>query len=253
MPTCSGETPRMFREFSCCRCGPFAQFTSSDLVHLLEISQSLVSQALFLGRDRSPSVESPGPPFRLVCYCVCSVSLSRVSDYRASSVSDERAWYREVFTFLCLLPGHHPHLRRYYVVVIRKGFNDLSRRWHLQCLLAASDEAVKAYGLTAGVLMFQGVFSPSRDRDKPRAEVGFGIENVTGIGIMNERDIVRCKRFPPQHFMPRWKSFHKPKQDSCPAVCNACITRRGGAGADVHLPPAPPQTHSVVLRCSANN
>ncbi|GBP14679.1 Probable RNA-directed DNA polymerase from transposon BS [Eumeta japonica] len=32
------ETPRIFRKFSCCRSGPFAQFTSSDLVHPLEIS-----------------------------------------------------------------------------------------------------------------------------------------------------------------------------------------------------------------------
>ncbi|GBP57143.1 hypothetical protein EVAR_33386_1 [Eumeta japonica] len=36
------------------------------------------------------------------------------------------------------------------------------------CLLAASNEAVKAYGLTAGALVFQGVFSPC-ESDTPRA------------------------------------------------------------------------------------
>ncbi|GBP20816.1 hypothetical protein EVAR_14542_1 [Eumeta japonica] len=39
----------------------------------------------------------PWTPFSLVCYCVCSVSLSRVPECRASCVY-ECVWYRAVFS-----------------------------------------------------------------------------------------------------------------------------------------------------------
>ncbi|GBP29092.1 hypothetical protein EVAR_17626_1 [Eumeta japonica] len=50
----------------------------------------------------------------------------------------------------------------------RKGFNDFSAPLAPLCFLAAWDEAVKAYGLTAGARLFQGVFSPC-ELDVPRA------------------------------------------------------------------------------------
>ncbi|GBP31532.1 hypothetical protein EVAR_84644_1 [Eumeta japonica] len=40
---------------------------------------------LFHRRSRLPSVQSPGPPFSIVCYCVCSVPSRRVPECRALS------------------------------------------------------------------------------------------------------------------------------------------------------------------------
>ncbi|GBP84988.1 hypothetical protein EVAR_62647_1 [Eumeta japonica] len=102
----------------------------------LEKSYPYISCSFFLRREfrlvpPSRSVafgQVPWTSFSLVCNCVYRVPLSRVSECRAL------------------------HLYEY--------FNDFSRRWNPLCLLAALDEVVKVYGLTAGAFMLQGVFSP---------------------------------------------------------------------------------------------
>ncbi|GBP24602.1 hypothetical protein EVAR_79513_1 [Eumeta japonica] len=58
---------------------------------------------LFRRPDRSPSVQYPGPPFRLVCYCVCSVPLSR---FRRVGL---RACIIECDTVKCLPSGTYKY------------------------------------------------------------------------------------------------------------------------------------------------
>ncbi|GBP51354.1 hypothetical protein EVAR_34140_1 [Eumeta japonica] len=50
-----------------------------------------------------------------------------------------------------------------------EGFQRLCAPLAPLCLLAASDEAVKAYGLTASAVTFQGVFSPCKSDTPPCA------------------------------------------------------------------------------------
>ncbi|GBP33225.1 hypothetical protein EVAR_5178_1 [Eumeta japonica] len=50
---------------------------------------------LFRRRDRSPSIQSTGPPFSIMCYCVCGIPSSRVPDCRLPCVY-ECVGYRAV-------------------------------------------------------------------------------------------------------------------------------------------------------------
>ncbi|GBP20155.1 hypothetical protein EVAR_5585_1 [Eumeta japonica] len=106
------------------------------------------------------------------------VPLSRVPECRAARVY-MCVWYRAVFTLW--RQSSYMRSSRVFTAVyctvctpsprpdsMLRGFNDFSRRWHPLCLLAALDEVVKAYGLTAGAIMLQGVFSPC-ESDTPRA------------------------------------------------------------------------------------